>query len=493
MQPFSDAFHLPSIIVHYSIKVANANSSAFNEWKRLIMPSSPIAPKKLGAHAIVIGGGMAGLLSAHVLTYHFERVSLIERDHYPEEPVFRPGVPQGRHVHLMLVRGQRILEAFFPGLKDKLVAQDAVEGDLIADYSYHLPSGWLPRMPSCLKGYTCTRPLLEWQILQEVIAHERVQVIEKHEVINLLASSDGRSVIGVQMRLRNRLELAEREIISLRADLVVDTSGRDSQVSGWLDALGYTPPSETVVNAFFGYASRLYTPPPDFQGTWKGLLVQANPPKDLRSGMIWPIERGNWIVVLGGTGKDYPPTDEDGFLEFAHSLADPSIYEALKDSQPQSPIYGYRRTENRLHHFERLTRQPEGLVVLGDAVCTLNPIYGQGMTIAALGAVALDESLRQPLAGLPHRFQRKLAQVNKIPWQLATASDYRVPTVEGKQPNRMTKLLYRYFDSIVELLPTTPSVSKTFIEVVNMIEPPLALFHPAIIARVLLHGFSRRY
>jgi 2-polyprenyl-6-methoxyphenol hydroxylase-like FAD-dependent oxidoreductase len=449
-----------------------------------------------GSHAIVIGGGMAGLLSAHVVSQYFERVSLIERDHYPEGPVFRAGVPQGRHVHVLLVRGQHILEAFFPGLKEKLVAQGAMEGDFMADYGYFFPSGWYPPTPSRLKGYACSRPLLEWQVRQEVMAGERVSVIEEHEVVHLVGSRDGRAVTGVQMRARQRTGLAERELITLTADLVVDASGRDSQISNWLESLGYPRPPETVANPFLGYASRLYTPASDPSRTWKGLLIQPDPPNRLRNGVIWPVEGGHWLVGLGGTGKDYPPTDEDGFLAFVQSLPDPLFSEALKDAQPHSSIVGYRRTENRWRHFERLPRLPEGLVVLGDAVCTFNPIYGQGMTVAALGAVVLDESLRQQrrqgLTGWSRRFQRKLARMNKTPWQLAMASDSRVPALEGKKPSGLAPVLYRYVDHLVELLPRDPFVGQTFSEVVHMIKSPRALFHPAIVARVLLHRSSRR-
>jgi 2-polyprenyl-6-methoxyphenol hydroxylase-like FAD-dependent oxidoreductase len=460
------------------------------------MSSAPVSSHFLGSHAIVIGGGMAGLLSAHVLSHYFERVSLIERDPYPEKPLFRPGTPQGRHVHVMLVRGQQIVETFFPGITAKLVAQGAIEGDFLADYGYCFPSGWAPRISSRLKGYACSRLLLEWQVRQEVLARERVHVIEKHEVVKLLPSKKGQTVTGVQMWERNHTPVAQREIIDLAADLVVDASGRDSQIPRWLESLGYTPPAETVINPFFGYATRLYTPQADAKHSWKGIAILANPPKQLRGGVIWPIEGGDWIVVLGGTGKDYPPTDEDGFLAFAKSIPDPLFYEALKDAQSNSPIYGYRRTENRWRHFERLTLQPEGVVVLGDAACAFNPVYGQGMTVAAMDAVALEESLRQMgnhgLGGLPHRFQRKLARMNTIPWQLATVSDLRVPAMEGKKPSGFTKWTYGYFDSIVDLLPTAPSVSKTFNEVLHMIEPPMALFHPAMIARVLLHAFFRR-
>ncbi len=227
------------------------------------MNASLVPDTLLGDHAIVIGGSMAGLLSAHVLSKYFKHVALIERDRYPQEPVFRSGVPQGRHVHVMLVRGQQLLETFFPGIKDKLVARGAVEGDFSADYAYRFPSGWSPRLPSRLQGYACTRPLLEWQVYQEILANERVHIIEGHEAVNVLANKDGQVVTGVQMRERTRAAVVERELVNLEADLVVDASGRDSQVSRWLKTLGYALPPETVINPFFGYASRFYTLPAD--------------------------------------------------------------------------------------------------------------------------------------------------------------------------------------------------------------------------------------
>lgn len=461
------------------------------------MTESLLPDTLLGDQAIVIGGSMAGLLSAHVLSKYFKRVSLIERDRYPKEPVFRSGVPQGRHVHIMLVRGQQILEAYFPGIKDKLVARGAIEGDFSADYRTRFPSGWAPRLPSCLHGYACTRPLLEWQVYQEILANERVYVIEGHEVVNLLANKDGQAVTGVQMRERTRAAVVEHQLVNLEADLVVDASGRDSKLSHWLKSLGYALPSETVINPFFGYSTRLYTPPADPTRAWKGMVIHPEVPKNLRGGVIWPTERGDWLVVLAGTGKDYPPTDDEGFMEFVKSLPASEFYEALKNAQPISPIYGYRRTENRWRHFERLSRLPHGFLVLGDAVCAFNPVYGQGMTVAALDAATLDECLHLQakssdlgLTGLPRRFQRKLAGVIETPWQLATSADSRVPGLEGAKPNWVKRLTYRYFDSVLEILPTSPLVSKTFSQVLHLIEPPTVLFRPAIVASVLMHALS---
>ena len=292
-----------------------------------------------------------------------------------------------------------------------------------------------------------------------------------------------------------RARTTARELLDLPADLVVDTSGRDSHAPHWFKTLGYTPPPETIINPFFGYSSRQYIPAPDYKRTWKGMLIQALPPQELRGALILPIEGDNWLLVLAGTGKDYPPTDEEGFLDFVKSIPDHTLHEALQNAQPSSSIYGYRRTENRLRHFEQLARLPAGFVALGDSVCAFNPVRGQGTTVAALGVKAFDESLRRQrhkdLINFPLHFQRKLAKINEFPWQWAKALDYYVPGIEGMQPSRIEKLAYRYIGSIIGLMPMTLSVNKTFTEVSHMIKPPVVLLRPSIVAKVLLHKFSQ--
>lgn len=443
-----------------------------------------------GKQAIVIGGGIAGLLATRVLTEHFEHVLLIERDHYPEEPVFRAGVPQGRHIHIMKLRGQHTIEELFPGITKKLIARGAIEIDFIREFAIRYPAGWLPRLDSSLKGYTYTRLLLEWQIRRELIKNERVQVIEGREVVGLVASNDGLSVKGVRIRTRNGTAPTEGEQEEMLADLVVDASGRESHTPTWLEEMGYMPPEETVINAFLGYATCTYEPAPDLTRDWKGLRVASDPPKNLRGGIIWPIEGGRWMVLLGGSGKDYPPTDESGFLEFARSMLDTALYDAIKEATPVTPIYGYRWTENRWRHFERLQQQPERFVVIGDAFCVFNPIYGQGMTVAALEAMALHESLRQQrdgLEGLAMDFHKRQAIVTRLPWQQATAQDARVLQAkgEGRKVPLATKVMNGYLQGLSEVLPSSPLAYRTFIEVQHMVKPPAALFQPAVVWKVL--------
>jgi flavin-dependent dehydrogenase len=277
----------------------------------------------------------------------------------------------------------------------------------------------------------------------------------------------------------------------MTADLVVDATGRESKAPEWLKSLGYIPPPETIVNPFLGYASQLYTLPPDPRRDWKGMIILANPPEHLRNGLIWPTEDGHWMVLLGGSGRDYPPNDTDAFLQFSKGLSDPSWFEAVKEAQPLSPIYSSRKTENRLRHFERLRRQPERFLVIGDAVCALNPVYAQGMTVAALGAMELRECLRQcgpgDLSGLARRFQHKLARVNAFPWRSAVAVDMRVPGVEGESVKWTAKITSYYLKRLGQQAITDSLLSSLFFQVMQMVEPPTALFKPSIVMRVLLN------
>ncbi|MDQ3753761.1 MAG: 2-polyprenyl-6-methoxyphenol hydroxylase-like oxidoreductase, partial [Acidobacteriota bacterium] len=407
-----------------------------------------------GSHAIVIGGSLAGLLAARVLADHFARVTVVERDSYPEDaPAPRKGVPQSRHVHVLMLRGRRILEKLFPGLAAELIAAGALEIDMAGETAWLTPAGWGARYNSGLKMLTFTRELLDWHVRHRLTAHERVRLLVGCEVSRLLPATCGRAVAGVAIRSRRLAESAGVDERVLPAELVIDASGRGSRAERWLQELGSMPPAETVVSAFLGYASRLYRRPPEFRddgqmlgqgdvdnlnyyrppkfrGDWKSVYLQAAPPERTRAAVLFPVEGDRWLLTLCGGGKDYPPTDEAGFLEFARSLPSPLVYDTIKDAEPLSPIYGFRATENRWRHYEELRCLPENFLTIGDAACAFNPVYGQGMSIAALGALALDETLRKhrrrpdgSFNGLARSFQKRLAKVNSAPWLLATGED----------------------------------------------------------------------
>lgn len=452
-----------------------------------------------GSHALVIGSGIAGLLAARVLLNHFQHVTIVERDSLPEQPQPRPGVPQAVQSHAILVRGQRILEQLFPGLDAELIAAGAISVDWSADALYLSSMGTAPRCPSGLITSMCSRNLLEWAIRRRLGGCDLLQFLEATQVKKLLTDESKSRVIGVQLRDRDNSQLGE-----LTADLIVDASGRNSFLPKWLEELGYPAPSETVIDAFLGYTTRWYKRPADLQADWKALFVFAEPPHESRCGVLDSVEDDRWSLSLYGFGRDYPPTDEVGFLEFARTLCSPILYEAVKDAKPLSPVYSYRRTENRLRHYEQLSKLPEGIVALGDAVFAFNPYYGQGMTAAALGALVLDRCLHQrwrqsqnaPL-GFGQHFQHQLARSLKTPWLNSTRNDRAWLTSEdsidkARKPNKINQLLRQYVEEVMLLSMDCPQVHRTMIEMYHMVKPPIALFQPNIAAKVLRQAWKRK-
>ncbi|MGF1494493.1 MAG: FAD-dependent oxidoreductase [Microcoleaceae cyanobacterium] len=424
--------------------------------------------------ALVIGGSMAGLLAARVLTDHFDHVTLAERDRFPQQPQTRRGIPQADHIHVLLTQGERILANWFPGLIEELVAQGASEINWTADCAIYSAFGWQPRFKSHLTTHPCSRNLLGWTVRKHLTTADNLEILDGCRVTELIPNSDHTQIKGVKLSDDQGDQVRELPI-----DLVVDASGRSSALPKWLTELGYEPPPETKINAFLGYASRWYEIPDTFTRDWQALLIETKPPKMGRAGLILEVEYRRWIVNLAGVGRDYPPTDEAGFLEFARSLRHPLMYETIKDARPISPIYSYRNTENQLRHYEKLSRFPDGVVALGDAVCAFNPIYGQGMTTAALEALTLSQSLQQgwqPGSGAD--FQRKLAKIVQHPWSLATGVDQRWPQTQGGESNLVTRATEWYMDQVAQLSVRNPNIYQTFAEIIHMLKPPSALFQP---------------
>jgi 2-polyprenyl-6-methoxyphenol hydroxylase-like FAD-dependent oxidoreductase len=455
--------------------------------------AGPHAHRQVGDHAVVVGAGLAGLVAARVLADYFARVTVIDRDHLPTRPAPRAGVPQSRHIHILLARGMALLDQLFPGLEGELVAAGAVPIDFPGDALWLSPAGWSQRFRPGLRLVSCTRPLLEWTVRRRLAAATTVSFLEGREATGLTADDDKTAVTGVRLRARPHPPAAAAANLILPAALVIDASGRSSPTPEWLGELGYPAPPETTINPFLGYATRAYARPQDATGDWRLLYVQANPPQMGRMGLLLPVEGDRWMVGLAGAGRDYPPTDEAGFLQFAASLRSPIIHDAIRHARPLSAIHGYRQTDNRWRHYEQAQRWPERLIVLGDAACTFNPIYGQGLTMAALAGVTLNQCLQahrhsQPpgdLAGLARRTHRALAHTAAAVWLLATGEDLRYPTTEGARPTLRTRLMHRYLNRLGPVATANRTVNAAFLEVANLVQPPTALFRPSVLLAVL--------
>jgi 2-polyprenyl-6-methoxyphenol hydroxylase-like FAD-dependent oxidoreductase len=333
--------------------------------------------------------------------------------------------------------------------------------------------------------YGQSRPLLEYHVRRRLADRSNIRLYDTSEVLGPVSETKNGHPEITGVRLRHLQPLSGEEY--LPADLVIDASGRGSQTPRWLAELGYPSVAETQVKIGVGYASRIYRRP-STASAQQVLLIHPQPPKTKRTGYIFPIEGNAWMVTLSGYAHDYPPIDEAGFLAFARNLGVPDLYEAIKDAEPLTPIVIHKIPTDRWRHYERM-RLPNGLIVLGDAACSFNPIYGQGMTVAALEAQLLGTCLKQQLStgtmeGFPQRFQKGLAKILADPWLLTTSEDFRFTEVEGKRPFGLG-VLQSYTRKVGYLTATHPFVTETFYEVLNMLKPPTALFHPRILLPAL--------
>jgi 2-polyprenyl-6-methoxyphenol hydroxylase-like FAD-dependent oxidoreductase len=449
-------------------------------------------PANGARRAVVIGGSIGGMLAARVLADHYDEVVLVERDHIPPGSENRPGVPHARHLHFFLKRGLMVVERLFPGLREDLLAAGCHKVDQGTDFRILYRHGWSPRVKTGLEILTFTRPLLESTVRRHLITNPKIRFVEGFEVSGLVTSEDRSAVTGVRIVPRRRTE-GEIEEQVLHADLVVDNSGRMSTAPQWLEEIGYAPPQEAEVDAFWGYATRIYEPPPGFNPDWKILFVLNRPPYQPRAGIIQPIEDGRWIVTIAGVMHDYPPTDDEGFLQFARSLSTPELYNTISQAKPLSKIWGYRRTSNRLRQYDQLEKMPRGFVALGDSVCAFNPVYAQGMTLTSLEVEELDRCLRQSDGGRtldPLAFHKAVGKLVTAPWALATSEDLRWPATQGGEITPKVKLMHWYIDQVMRLMPNSPEVFYRFQEVNHMLKGPEALFHPAVLFRVLKQALT---
>jgi 2-polyprenyl-6-methoxyphenol hydroxylase-like FAD-dependent oxidoreductase len=371
-----------------------------------------------------------------------------------------------------------------PGFEDELLDAGAQPVYLPTDMLWVTRTGLLGgRFAATQQILSASRTLIEWTVRRRVLRSERIGVVPEHEVIALRLDHAG-DVRGVAVRARRTG--AE---FDLAADLVVDAGGRGSGLPDWLAAEHRPRPRETTIDAFLGYATRYFTIPSDIEVDWKGIYIPPAPPEHLRGGMLFPIEGDQWVVTMMGGARDYPPTDGPGYLEFARSLRDPLLHDAIVHAQPVSPVRGYRRMANHRHHYETLSGIPGKLLSIGDGLCAVNPIYGQGMTIAALQVEALSRTL--PDAGT-RKVQRALARAADGPWLIATEQDLRYPATTGAAPTLRTRLTHQYLDRIITAAATSPTVSAAFLRVLNMIDKPSALFRPAVLV-ALLRGTRRTH
>src|SRR6266508_2616767 len=437
--------------------------------------------------AIVMGASIAGLWTARALIDHFEEVFVLERDHLPEGPEFRSGAPQVRQYHGLLESGLKQLQASFPGLDQELIEAGAVSYDVTNDVHLRIRNRWYPRFPSGNILLSCSRLLLESSIRCRLRQNPCIRFIEGVEVVGLESDTEKRRVIGVRIRNRRSGSEGKEDNPVLTADLVVDALGRRSQTPEWLVEMGYPPPQETEVNSFLGYFTRKYKRKPNTPI----ILVGATPPDDPYGGLVFPEENDTMVSLVAGYNKHYPPTDPLEFDAFIHHLG-PEFEEALKGAEPISQPFGYRGTSSRWRHYEQLERWPERFVVLGDAFCGFNPIYGQGMSVAAMSAAALAERVKHSNGNLDSLARSTLKEIGKITrgvWLIATNADLEWPGTEGGPLGEgpADRFGRWYINHLLDATAFDKTIRLQFNSVSQLVKPSAALFAPGIFLRVLKH------
>ena len=447
-------------------------------------------------HAVVAGASMAGLLAAHVLADSFDRVTVVEPDELPTNVGHRRGVPQSEHAHVLLTRGADALEDLMPGLTAELVDGGAavMPARLGPDKGMRMVGPAGPFTDVEANGTTfvgVSRPLLEGHVRSRVRNRMNVRFLDRHRVVGLLCAQAISRATGVSVRDVGSDHGPPR---SVQADLVVDATGRRSSTPRWLTDLGYQQVPETTINTGVGYASRWYRRPTTPTACWDATIISPRSGNQ-RFGALLPVEDGACTVSIGGVAGNYPPDHEQGFIEWARDLPDDGLFQALVESEPLSDIRCYRTPTSRRRHYERLRYWPKGLLVTGDAVCAFNPIYGQGMSVSALEAVALAECLATDHDDLERRFRDKVAAVVASPWSLASAEDMRWASLKsGHRRSPLARVRDRFIYASQNASTSDPVVAGAFGNVMLMQADPSTLMSPRTVTRVLRHrlGSDRR-
>ncbi len=427
---------------------------------------------------VVLGGSIAGLLAARVLSDHASSVVVIERDEAAPGDGARKGVPQGRHAHGLLARGQEIFETLFPGIADDLRQAGAVFGPL-GQQRWILAGRRLalPAMADTV-AFTCARPLLEARIRERVRALPNVQLRGGCDVLGVVGTRD--RVTGA--RILPRADGAAPEV--LEADLVVDATGRGSKLPQWLTELGHHAPDEDRVTVGVRYSTVVARRRPSHADGGSCVVVATAPP-NRRCGVALAIDAEHWILTFPGyLGESAGRTWEE-LLAFARQLPSLDLYELMRDSEPTSEVVTANFPHSQWRRYDRMRRHPDGIVAFGDAICSFNPIFGQGMTVAACEAMELGKAAtRVPLSQLWRAFYRRTRPIVEVPWSMAVGNDLRFAEVQGRRTTG-SRMLARYLDRLFSVAASDPVVAEAFLRVTHLLAPPPTILSPRVAWRVL--------
>lgn len=434
------------------------------------------------SRAIVIGASIAGLLAARVLREHFDEVVLFERDALPDAAAPRKGTPQAVHPHGLLARGREVLEMLFPGMTEALVALGGLPGDIGSEVAVDSNRQRFARRPIGIQGIAVSRLAIEAELRRRVRAMAGLRLHTGVDVLEPLHQA-GR-IRGV--RFSERAADATAQV--LLADLVVDCTGRGSRTPQWLQAWGYAAAPEERVVVDLAYTSAYFAREPDKKPPLAAIIGTASPalprPSILLAQEPGGDGRARWVVGVGGYAGDHVALTREAMSERARAIGNAEIAALAERGELMGPVIRYVFAHSQRRHYERMLHFPAGYLVMGDAMASFNPVYGQGMTVAACEALALREALAAGLEGLPRRYLKVAARIIDTPWQLAVGADLALPSVKGPRPFPL-RWINAYVARVQRAAVRDPQVSAAFVRVMHLLEPPQSLFAPAVLWRVL--------
>lgn len=442
----------------------------------------------IGNHAVVLGASMAGLLTARTLADFYDTVTVVERDSLPDDRVARRGVPQGRHLHGLLAAGAQAIEGMFPGVLDELVDDGAhhLDGTDLSQLHYDVGGHLMVRDGSAesVTAYLATRPFLEDHVRGRLRGIPNVTILDEHYIVGLTSTPDHRRVTGARV-----VSSRTGEPITLTADLVVDASGRGARTPTWLEALGYERPREDRVVVHLTYTSqalRIATDEPHEQG----FLVGFVPGRPRAVGLLH-CEDDTWLLTVMGIAGAEPAPELTAMCEFVEDFAPARLLAAVRAAEPVGEPVRHRTPCSRWRRYDKMRSFPEGLLVIGDAICSFNPVYGQGMTVAALEAVAMRDCLSAGTEDLARRFFRAAVAPIRQAWQLSAIPDLALPEIEGSPP-AIARLFSRYLEQVLTAAETDSVVFGQFMRVTSLVDPATRLLSPTMIWRVARNVVRRR-
>jgi 2-polyprenyl-6-methoxyphenol hydroxylase-like FAD-dependent oxidoreductase len=431
--------------------------------------------------AVVLGASMAGLLAAKALSDNYGTVVVVERDVLPTTAANRRGVPQGSHAHGLQPQGAVILEKLFPGILAALVADGAPvwEDRDLSRIDFTIaghPLQRTGRIRTPMKIFFPSRVMLEHHVRERVRETPNITVIDGHEIAEFTSTHAGDRITGA--RISNRDDAIE---FDLAADLVVDATGRASRTPTLLTALGYARPPEQELAIRLSYASQLVRIPSEALNEL-AILVFPEPGRPTSLTFI-KHDSDRWLLTIGALAGWKPPATFNEMILFAETFAPGYVIAALRAGEAIGGVKQHHVPSSRWRRYDRAGNLPGGLIVIGDAMCSFNPAYGQGMTVAAIEALVLAECSRSGDHGFEKRYFRAAAKQVGAAWQAAVGADLALPEIEGRRSMSL-RANNAYLSRLLSAAESDPRVTEQFLRVIGMVDSPAHLFRPGILRRV---------